>query len=82
MKLTKKEIAENISAIPSSIMIAEIKYEGTVRGFFFESDKDDLYETDETGKMTFVDKITRGKRGVVDSVFKWFMEYAPQEFNQ
>jgi hypothetical protein len=81
MRLTKKEITGQIKSIPSSRVFFERKYEGTIRGFFFESDKDDLYETDEAGRMTFVDKITRGKRGVVTSIYNWFKQYASQELD-
>lgn len=78
-KLTKKEIYENIKSIPSSKIFTDRKYVCTVRGFMFESYKDNLYEIDETGHCTFVDKIYKGKKGVVDSIFQWFQEYAPQE---
>jgi len=78
-KLTKKEIYENIKSIPSPNIFTDRKYDGTVRGFMFESYKDDLYKVDETAHCTFVDKIYKGKKGVVDSIFQWFQEYVPQE---
>jgi len=83
MKLTKKEISKNIKTKRRTGFGNVFDYSGTVRGFSFETLTDqpagELMECDDTGHLTFVAYIS-SKKGAVNAIFDWFIEYAPQEF--
>jgi hypothetical protein len=83
MKLTKKEIAENVKVSRRNGFARGFDYNATVRGFDFETLTDqptgELMECDDTGHMTFV-AYCSSKKEVINAIYGWFKNYAASHF--
>lgn len=79
-KLTKKEINENLTAHSKGGFGNGFYYEGTIRGFRFETEKDDIIEIDDTGHCTYVCPA-KNKPQIIDDLFEWFKQYASDVFD-
>jgi len=81
MRLTKKEISENIKLSKLTNFPSTFDYHASIRGFLFETHKNnELYEEDDQGNCTFIEHVNN-KKEVVNAIYDWFKEYASQEFD-
>lgn len=79
MGLTKQDISNQI-IIGDTLDCGFKKYSATVKGFYFETIKNELYEVDDTGYYVFIDTV-KNKADVKFKIYHWFEQYAMDVFD-